>query len=202
MPYQTNQAIYELYQADPLAFAPGSIGYTKTGDIRGSDALAVNPSLLPYYYTNSFGHSFGLISNEGTPLIAEMSGPARFQSNTDGRYIGNLTEIDEGKYLWEAKEDQIVMRPLFDFTLPSQTVVSGHPNGTYLETHVLTELSIVPAQPITPNILSNYGINFNLNTLTTLYDNVGAQISKTCYINPDTVNNVVQQLYCPPTTTP
>jgi hypothetical protein len=201
-PHQVNQAIYDLYQSNPLAFVPGSIGYTKTGDIRGSDALAVDPNFIPYLYQNSFGHSVGFVSNEGAPMIMEMGGPARYGTDTEGRYIGKIIDIENGLYQWDFKDDTITTRSIFDFTIPSQTMVNGHPNGTYLETHVLTELSIVPPQPITPATLQNYGINFNLDTPVTVYDNVNGIASKTCYLNPETINNTVQQLYCPPATTP
>ena len=69
---------------------------------------------------------------------------------------------------------------------------------------LLTELSVVPAQPVLPMDLSNYGLNFelsqsNLVTINEIVDqSTGEQITKPCYLNPETANNVVQQIYCPP----
>ncbi len=204
-PFQTNKAIFDLYKANPLAFPPGSIAYAKTGDVRSNGALQVNPTLLEWNFPNSFGHSFGIMSNGEMPVVAEMSGPWRYTPGEDGRYVGNLKpgEVERGNYEWVNVPDRIEMRSMFDLTYPWQTTVHGNPNGDYFEFHILTDLSIIPAQPITPDNIHLYGVDYELsennkiNIVDRLYfDN--KNVEKECYINPATQDNLIQELYCPP----
>lgn len=185
---------------------PGATVYTKSPDlfqVYGSDGKTVIDSYLND--KGVFGHSSIIVEQFGNagPSILEMSGPYSYNQN-NGLYTGNW--LDNWNYSWESTpelEHTIIQRSLFE-NIPTSTLISNNPNGPTTATVLLTELSVVPAQPVLPIDLSNYGLNFELsqNNLITINDIVdqstGEQITKPCYLNPETANNIIQQIYCPP----
>jgi hypothetical protein len=206
-PQQVNRAIYDFYKNNPSIFVPGATVYTKSSDlfiVYGSgDTIAKDRYLLD---TGVFGHSAILGDQFGTngPVIYEMSGPYSY-NQSGGAYTGIWA--GDWRYQWstvQGQEHAITSRSLFDFNAPTKTIINGNPDGETTATIYLTELSVVPAQPVMPIDLSNYGLNFEIGSntqsnITEIVDqSTGEKITKVCYLNPETENSLIQQLYCPP----
>ncbi len=210
-PNQVDELLFDFYKSNPNIFLSGSTVYTKAPDlftVYGDDGKTIIDRYLKD--TGVFGHSSFLIDQFGDhgPVVLEMSGPYSYTQN-NGSYMGNWT--GDWNYLWsvsEGSEYKIISRPLFDGNVPTQTIINGNPNGQTIATVILTEMSIVPSQPILPGEIGDYGLGFEIKQdnkidLTEVVDqNSLEKIIKPCYINPDTIDNIVQQLYCPPVIRP
>ena len=141
----------------------------------------------------------------------EMSGTSAFKQE-GGYYVGELSE--DGMSYWGLKSPDshytIVERPLFG-EVPNHTIFKDGNEITKTVDHIITGYSIVPAQPITPDTLQNYGIDFDLTTenKVSVTDNIKFEDGRVedvtkegCYINPETAKELIQEIYCPPTEMP
>jgi hypothetical protein len=192
-------------QAGESALVRGSVIYTERVEVfpNTKGFNAIND-------LNLFGHS---VIYMGNGQVAEMSGPSYWAKNSNGQYIGELVKntIYPYEYLWRpSPTDSIAMRSLFDITTPSETLIAGDPTTPFTQDYIVkgvtTAFSIVPAQPVTSADLPNYGIhNFDQaawETPSLNPDWFAGDTTKTCYLNPDTKNSILQQYYCPPTVPP
>lgn len=188
----------EAYNKNPNSHMLGSIGYIKEVDKfyprNGNEALLID--------RNSFGHSFGLVSSaEKAPRIIEMSGPSSFiQEN--GTYVGNT----KPNSYWDLVDDAREITERFFGNSPHQTVFDNEAEQWSTVDHLLKEVSIVPAQPLTSETLQYYGIDFDLTSdnsfsLTDHYAN-GSSSTKECHINPDTKDDIFHETVCLPEGTP
>lgn len=201
------EILQKLQKLGDDALMPGVTIYTKTTE-RYSDY-----QLQPTNMAKDFGHSVVYINGQ----ILEMSGPSYWGQNEQGQYIG----VDgDGSYpytyYWVPNSsDPITQRLLFDFENlpPTETLVKGIPGSAlsndFIVQRITSTFSIVPAQPITPDTLQNYGFPTDQSKWKTVYPdavkNAQGEIidyGKACQLNTDTKNELLQQIYCPPTVAP
>ena len=194
----------QQYNENPLSFAPGSIVYSK-GDTDYFHNDLKDPSKDVFDPSNHFSHSVGITENSGFPHIIEMSGPSSFLQN-DGGYVGEWGSKSYWKPAFQNSSYNISERSLFGGA-PAQTIFREGNEIVQTVDHLITAYSIVPAVPITPANMHEYGIQFELapeNKVTVMdtirnENNIDIDVAKEeCYINPDTKDNFIQEIYCPP----